>query len=83
MAKCKNCPEEITWIDGKPYSLQNHFKVCRPAGQKPGKQPPEIELAVEALVTLGHSKTEAERMVAAPEPHEEALVKATIAAARR
>ena len=44
---------------------------------------PEIELAVEALVVLGHSKTEAERMVAAPEPHEEALVTATIAAARR
>lgn len=42
MAKCKHCPEEITWIDGKPYSLQNHFKVCRPDGAKkpaPVKEP--------------------------------------------
>ena len=36
MTLCKyGCGEEITWIDGKPYSLQNHYKVCRPAGKKP------------------------------------------------
>ena len=29
MSECKyGCGEEITWIDGKPYSLQNHMKVC-------------------------------------------------------
>ena len=84
MTLCKyGCGEEITWIDGRPYSLQSHFKVCRPAGKKPGKRPPEIELAVEALVSLGHKQKEAERMVAEPEPHEAALVKSTIAAHRR
>ena len=35
MTICKyGCGEEITWIDGKPYSLQNHYKVCRP-GEPP------------------------------------------------
>ena len=35
MTLCKyGCGEEITWIDGKPYSLQNHYKVCRPTGKK-------------------------------------------------
>ncbi len=35
MPICKyGCGEEVTFIDGKPFSLQNHFKVCRPGGKK-------------------------------------------------
>ena len=35
MSLCKyGCGEEITWIDGRPYSLQSHFTVCRPGEKK-------------------------------------------------
>ena len=52
---CKyGCGEEITWIDGKPFSLQSHFKVCGPNGRhkkaKPGPQHSAIDKAtLEAL----------------------------------
>ena len=48
MTLCKyGCGEEITWIDGKPYSLQNHYKVCRPAG----KVKPVVHVGKKSIVT--------------------------------
>ena len=44
MPLCKyGCNEEVTYIDGKPYSLQNHMKVCSKgnAGKKKPKLVPE------------------------------------------
>ncbi len=52
MPLCKyGCGEEITWIDGKPFSLQSHFKVCRPAGKK--KPKPDRELIVALTAPFG------------------------------
>ena len=49
MSLCKyGCGEEITWIDGKPFSLQNHYKVCRPAGKK---VKPAVHVGKKSIVT--------------------------------
>ena len=62
--------------------LGKHWAYMRSKGKikprKADKQAPEIELAVSALMTLGHNKTEAKRMVVEPEPDEAALVKAIL-----
>lgn len=42
MPLCKyGCGEEVQFIDGKAYSLQNHMKVCDKgnAGKKKAKEP--------------------------------------------
>ena len=42
MSKCKHCDEDIVWIDKRPYSLQSHFKVCRP--DKKAEPKPTVEM---------------------------------------
>lgn len=67
MAKCKHCEEDITWIDGRPFSLQSHFKVCRPNGvqvkKKPVFGPNHDALAYDALMRLGYKSQEAHDML--------------------
>lgn len=64
MSLCKyGCGEEITWIDGRPFSLQSHFKVCRPAGKKPVLGPNHDALAFDGLRRLGFKATEAHDML--------------------
>ena len=51
MSKCKHCEEDITWIDGRPFSLQSHFKVCRPNGQRVKPEAKKNELGLSADMT--------------------------------
>ena len=54
MSLCKyGCGEEVTWIDGKPYSLQNHMKVCSKgnAGKKKALGPGEMVFRKPSIVT--------------------------------
>ena len=64
---CKyGCGEEITWIDGKPFSLQSHFKVCRPGGKAKPSKPEHYDEAMAVLVgNLGYKKRDAQNMVVA------------------
>ena len=69
MPLCKyGCGEEVTFIDGKPFSLQNHMKVCSKgnAGKKKPAipKPPQYEEALAALTgTLGYKVREAIAML--------------------
>ncbi len=41
---CKyGCGEDVTFIDGKPFSLQNHMKVCN-KGNAGKKKPAPIKV---------------------------------------
>ena len=54
MPLCKyGCNEEVTYIDGKPYSLQNHMKVCSKgnAGKKKASGPGEMVFGKASIVT--------------------------------
>ena len=54
MPLCKyGCNEEVTYIDGKPYSLQNHMKVCSKgnAGKKKASGLGEMVFRKASIVT--------------------------------
>ena len=50
MPLCKyGCNEEVTYIDGKPYSLQNHMKVCSKGNA--GKKKQEVRVGKPPVAT--------------------------------
>ena len=60
---CKNCDEQIVFIDGKPMSWQNHFKVCGRNGKAKPEPDPVRAAAYDALRELGFMAREARAML--------------------